>query len=72
MSFFKSIDPSIEPWEAPNYVEAPTFSLYADQHGSYELPIDGWYWFDSKEDAFSFFGYVPPEPDQATLPLTPL
>ena len=37
------------------------YELYADNHSEYDLPIDGWYWFDSIEDACSFFNIPEPE-----------
>lgn len=38
------------------------YELYADKHTEYELPVDGWYWFDSKEEAEIFFGISSTEP----------
>jgi hypothetical protein len=29
--------------------------LIASEHATYEYPVDGWYWFDSEEDAREFF-----------------
>jgi L-2-hydroxyglutarate oxidase LhgO len=40
----------------PNAVYAPTFTLLRADHESYEYPVDGWYWFDSEDDARVFFG----------------
>jgi hypothetical protein len=37
-------------------VFGPTFTLLRDQHESYEYPVDGWYWFDTEEEARSFLG----------------
>ena len=34
------------------------YELYADKHSEYELPTDGWYWFDSTEEARTFFNIV--------------
>jgi hypothetical protein len=34
----------------------PTYMLIASEHATYEYPVDGWYWFDSEEDAREFFG----------------
>jgi hypothetical protein len=36
------------------------YHLVADKHTEYELPIDGWYWFDSIQQARQFFNI--PEP----------
>lgn len=40
---------------AGKYVYGPGFSLLADEKGTYELPIDGWYWFDNLPDALAFW-----------------
>lgn len=45
----------------PNFVHAPTFSLYRGEHASYAYPVDGWYWFDSEAEACSYFGIPIPE-----------
>lgn len=37
------------------------YELYSDKHEEYDLPIDGWYWFDTIEDARLFFGIPAPE-----------
>lgn len=36
---------------APNAVYSPSCTLLRDQRSDYEYPQDGWYWFDSEEDA---------------------
>jgi len=45
---------------APNFVEAPTFTLLKEEHQAYAYPVDGWYWFTSGEEAYSFFGLEMP------------
>ena len=59
--FFKSYETYIA--HGPNFVKHKDFELYRDEKDSYTLPIDGWYWFDSEEEACAFFGlpYVPYE-----------
>lgn len=37
------------------------YELYSDNHDEYKLPIDGWYWFESIEDARIFFEIPEPE-----------
>ena len=32
-----------------------TFSLLKENKDQYTYPIDGWYWFDSEEEAKAFF-----------------
>lgn len=46
---------------APNFVACPEFSLLRDKKDLYEYPVDGWYWFDSDEEAYTVLGI--PRPD---------
>lgn len=41
---------------APNYALNLTYELLRETKDSHTYPTDGWYWFDSKEDAYEFFG----------------
>lgn len=41
---------------APNFVLNKQFELYKEQHESYTYPVEGWYWFNSEEEAYQFFG----------------
>ena len=34
-----------------NTVQAPGFTLLAEDKDSYTYPVDGWYWYDTDEDA---------------------
>jgi hypothetical protein len=54
MSFFKQLDEKI--LEAPNFVYAPSYVLLIERKDSYYYPIDGWYYFETKLEAYSFFG----------------
>lgn len=38
---------------APNFVRAPTFDLFAETHTENTYPIDGWYWFDTLDEAMT-------------------
>jgi hypothetical protein len=40
----------------PNFVLNANYELERLTHDQYEYPIDGWYWFDSEEEARVFFG----------------
>lgn len=31
------------------------YALVTDEKNSYTYPIDGWYWFDTEEEANTFF-----------------
>jgi hypothetical protein len=37
---------------APNYVLNANYELENNTHNQHIYPIDGWYWFDSVEDAY--------------------
>lgn len=39
----------------PNIVEGSGYVLLAQEKDAYEYPIDGWYWFNSEEEARVFF-----------------
>jgi hypothetical protein len=47
---------------ADNFVYAPTFTLRADLHETYTYPMDGWYWFDTEEEAHNALDPVPSPP----------
>lgn len=36
---------------APNFVRGPGFDLFAETHGQNQYPVDGWYWFDTLDEA---------------------
>lgn len=40
---------------APNCVYGTDFCLFRQDHDTYTYPVDGWYWFDSEEEAKQFF-----------------
>lgn len=40
---------------APNFVESSDCALYRELKDSYQYPNCGWYWFESKEQAYIFF-----------------
>lgn len=37
---------------APNIVEGDGYVLIIQEADQYEYPIDGWHWFETKEEAF--------------------
>jgi hypothetical protein len=45
----------------PNFVESKAYSLRRENRESLALPIDGWHWFDSREEALAYFGIEDPE-----------
>jgi len=44
---------------APNGVMGPSYELHRSLITDYELPIDGWHWFESSIDAKIFFNLEP-------------
>lgn len=40
---------------APNFVAAPEYSLDKTIKNDFTYPVNGWYWFDSEEEAKQFF-----------------
>lgn len=45
----------------PNFVLNNNYELRIENKDSYEYPIDGWYYFDNEDDAYSFFNLTKPE-----------
>lgn len=37
----------------PNFVLNAKYELHRESKDQYEYPVDGWYWFDSEEEAMS-------------------
>lgn len=52
--FYKLTNDSLQ--YAGQSVYAPGFTLLAVDQASYSYPIDGWYWFDTKQSAEQFWG----------------
>jgi len=53
-AFFKVIEGQL--YIAPNEVKSSSYTLAIADHSSYTYPIEGWYYFTSKEEAIVFFG----------------
>ena len=51
--FYKNNDGNLI--HAPNAVFNKDYELLKEDKELLRLPIDGWYWFDTKEDALEFF-----------------
>lgn len=45
----------------PNFVLNANYELRKETHTKYTYPVDGWYWFDTEEQAREFFGLPPIE-----------
>lgn len=42
----------------PNFVLNANYELRRETKNQHEYPADGWYWFDSEEEAKTFFNIV--------------
>ena len=51
MSFYKRDGEEL--LVAPNFVRAPTFDLFAETYAENTYPIEGWYWFDTLDEAMT-------------------
>jgi len=47
---------------APNFVENKDYQLYRHLKDIYSYPVNGWYWFDSINDAYLFYNIPLPKP----------
>lgn len=41
---------------AANWVRSPDYQLHINDRTTYSYPVDGWYWFDTLEEACIHFG----------------
>lgn len=54
MAFYKKTsDTSI--MDAQVSIKSPDYELLSDNRETYNYPIDGWYWFDTEDEAYEFF-----------------
>lgn len=52
----------------PNFVINANYELRRETRDQHTYPTDGWYWFDSEEEAYNFFG-VPINTEENNLGL---
>lgn len=45
----------------PNFVLNQNYELRKETQNQNQYPIDGWHWFDTREEAKAFFNYVEEE-----------
>lgn len=60
--FYKYEEPFL--LHGPNYVLDSNYKLYKETKDDHTYPIDGWYWFDTIEEARTFFDIPEPEPEK--------
>lgn len=51
--FYKYEDPNL--YFGANYVLNADYELRKETKDDHTYPVDGWYWFDSQEEAKQFF-----------------
>jgi hypothetical protein len=44
----------------PNFVKNKDYTLLKEEKDIHTYPVDGWYWFDYEEEAYSFFNLEKP------------
>jgi hypothetical protein len=55
MAFYSYTDNIL--YEAPNFVSLPIgLDLTVDNKDEHTYPVEGWYWFDTEDQAKEFFG----------------
>lgn len=50
----------------PNYVLNANYELRKETYDQHQYPVDGWYWFDTAQEAHAFFGLPEPDPEGET------
>ena len=53
----------------PNFVLNANYELRKETKDQYTYPTDGWYWFDTEEEAYSFFDIEIPKDNENDQPL---
>lgn len=66
MAFYKLHKDEI--YEAPNAVFSPVVTLKKESKDTYTYPADGWYWFDTIEEAYLFFNKPYPPVEEESQP----
>lgn len=52
--FYKNDDGTL--LYGPNFVLNANYELRKETKDDHTYPVDGWYWFDSEDDARNYFG----------------
>lgn len=42
----------------PHFVLNANYELRKETHSEHSYPVDGWYWFETEQEAKDFFGIV--------------
>jgi len=65
MAFYKRDGETL--MQAPNFVLGPDFSLTTENHAEHQYPIEGWYWFDTLDEAMTALVSPPDVPTVTAL-----
>lgn len=65
MAFYKKEEDNIE--MVPNVISGPGIFLGAASHEEYTYPTQGWYWFDTFDEAVVFFANQIDPPESITM-----
>lgn len=65
MAFYKRDGETLH--QAPNFVHGPGFSLTVENHAEHSYPVDGWYWFDTLDEAMTALISPPDVPTVSAL-----
>lgn len=63
--FYKIIDENL--YYAENSVYNKDYELHVSSYQDHTYPIDGWYYFETIEEAASFLGYTLPEEENSAI-----
>ena len=48
----------------PHFVLNANYELRKETHSEHSYPVDGWYWFDTEQEARDFFGIIEEDKEQ--------
>ena len=57
--FYKQYDTDVV--YGPNFVLNKDYELKKEDKDTYQYPVDGWYWFETEEEAYTSFGLELPK-----------
>ena len=54
---------------APNFVSMPDTEILIELKDTYSYPVNDWYYFDTEEEAYNYFGIVKTIDDSEDMPI---
>lgn len=43
-----------------SYITGTDYAIFESNKNEYNYPVDGWYWFDTEDEAYTFFNLEKP------------